>query len=115
MITNLIGKPDAYLLNQIEDSDNRTFMEQLPDKKGKNFAEVFKGQSKECIDLLQSMLTFDPEKRITIEEALAHKYLERLHMPEDEPTGDPVPDFDFDFEMYSLRINELKELIFEEI
>lgn len=61
------------------------------------------------------MLTFDPEKRITIDEALEHKYMTRLHFPEDEPTGDPVPDFDFDFEMFSLKINEYKELIFDEI
>lgn len=41
--------------------------------------------------------------------------MERLHYADDEPTGDPVSDFDFDFEMYSLKINEYKELIFDEI
>ena len=61
------------------------------------------------------MLTFDPERRITIDQALAHPYMERLHFEEDEPTGSPVPDFDFDFELFSLKIPEYKELIFEEI
>lgn len=41
--------------------------------------------------------------------------MERLHFEDDEPTGDPVSDFDFDFELFSLKIPEYKELIFEEI
>ena len=41
--------------------------------------------------------------------------MERLHFEDDEPTGDPVCDFDFDFELFSLKIPEYKELIFEEI
>ena len=52
---------------------------------------------------------------LTIEQALAHPYMEKLHFVDDEPTGDPVADFDFDFELYSLKIPEYKELIFEEI
>ena len=61
------------------------------------------------------MLTFDPAKRITIEQALAHPYMDKLHFVDDEPTGDPVADFDFDFELYSLKIPEYKQLIYEEI
>ena len=41
--------------------------------------------------------------------------MERLHFEDDEPTGEPVADFDFDFELFSLKIPEYKELIFEEI
>lgn len=84
--------------------------------KGKDFNELFKGYSNpDAIDLIKKMLTFDPEKRITIDEALEHPYMERLHFAEDEPTGEHVADFDFDFELYSLKIQEYKELIFEEI
>ncbi len=41
--------------------------------------------------------------------------MERLHFEDDEPTGEPMCDFDFDFELFSLKIPEYKELIFEEI
>jgi hypothetical protein len=61
------------------------------------------------------MLVFEPEKRITVEQALAHPYLADLHCEEDEPTGEPVSRFDFDFEFYSLQASEYKELIYEEI
>ena len=40
--------------------------------------------------------------------------MSKLHQEDDEPIGTPVADFDFDFEMYSLKINEFKQIIFEE-
>lgn len=49
------------------------------------------------------MLEFDPNKRITVEEALSHPYLAELHCPDDEPTTEPVSAFDFDFEIYDLK------------
>jgi len=67
------------------------------------------------VDLLRKMLTFDPEKRISVEEALAHPYLKDLYCPSDEPTTVPVSGYDFDFELYSLGKDELKELIYDEI
>lgn len=87
MITNLVGKPDAALIEQIEAVENRTFMRQLPNNRGKDFNELFRGANEHAIDLIKKMLTFDPERRITIEEALAHPYMERLHFEDDEPTG----------------------------
>ena len=76
---------------------------------------MFKTANPDAIDLIKKMLTFDPAARITIEQALAHPYMERLHFEEDEPTGTPVCDYDFDFELFSLKIMEYKELIYEEI
>jgi len=61
------------------------------------------------------MLIFDPKKRITVEQALAHPYMANLHCIEDEPIGEKVSAFDFDFELFSLKTPEYKELIFEEI
>lgn len=62
------------------------------------------------------MLVFNPNKRITVEEALEHPYLSSLHLPEDEPASDPVSKFDFLFEDYEDNSNEkMKELIISEI
>ena len=116
MITDLIGNPDPALIQMIDDEDNRAFMQQLPPRKGQDFNELFRGApNPDAIDLVKRMLTFDPEKRITIEEALAHPYMKNLHYADDEPTGERVPQFDFDFELYSLKTHEYKELIYNEI
>ena len=90
-------------------------MRQLPNNKSKDFNELFRGANAQPIDMIKRMLTFDPESRITIDQALAHPYMERLHFEDDEPIGEPMSDFDFDFELFSLKIPEYKELIFEEI
>ena len=37
-----------------------------------------------ALDLLGRMLTFNPNNRITVEEALAHPYLEQYYDPDDE-------------------------------
>jgi len=61
------------------------------------------------------MLAFDPNKRITVEDALCHPYLSELHCPEDEPITEPVSPFDFDFEIYELKSADYRDLMYEEI
>lgn len=37
-----------------------------------------------ALDLLGKFLIFDPAKRITLEDALKHPFLQELHCPDDE-------------------------------
>ena len=37
-----------------------------------------------ALDLLDKLLAFNPNKRVTVEEALAHEYLEQYYDPHDE-------------------------------
>lgn len=87
----------------------------MPKREGKDFKAFFQGANENAIDLLQKMLVYDPEDRITVEQALAHPYLKQLHFPDDEPTTEPVSAFDFDFEKYSLSKEDFKDLMYEEI
>jgi len=115
MITKLLGNPSSKLVNQIENEKNKEFVLQLPKREGKKFEELFKGANALAIDLLRKMLTYDPDERITVADALGHPYLKQLHFIDDEPTTDPVSPFDFDFEKYSLSKEDFKDLMFEEI
>lgn len=67
------------------------------------------------MDLLKKMLTFDPKKRITVEDALDHAYLAALHCPDDEPVTTAVSSYDFEFEIYDLKRDDYKDLLYEEV
>ena len=56
------------------------------------------------------MLTFNPNKRITVEEALSHPYVRQYYDPDDEPT---CP-FTIQIENDELPKQDLKQLIFNE-
>ena len=80
MIVNLTGSPDSSLINKIQDADNKTFMQQLPQQAGKNFRDLLSmSKNPQAIDLCKKMLEFDPEQRITIQQALEHPYMAKLH------------------------------------
>ena len=56
------------------------------------------------------MLDLNPLRRIKVEEALGHPYLESMHDPEDEPVFEGKVDFSFE-EDTSLTLDKLKRLI----
>ena len=58
------------------------------------------------------MLSFNPQLRITVEDALAHPYFEQYYDPQDEPIA--LEPFKFDMELDDLPKEELKQLIYEE-
>ena len=75
MITDLIGNPQEDLIEQITILKNKEFIQSLPKRKAKEFPTIFKGANPDAIDLIRRMLTFDPSKRITVDEALEHPYM----------------------------------------
>ena len=115
MIIEMLGYPNESELRIFNEGRDKDILNSMPKRQGKNFAEVFEGQNPDGIDLLKKMLTFDPLKRITVNEALQHPYLKELHDEEDEFTTDVVSAFDFDFEIYDLNKHEYIDLLYEEV
>ena len=52
-----------------------------------DLAKLFPGASPLAVDLLGRMLQFDPRRRITVEQALAHPWLAQLHDEAAEPAA----------------------------
>lgn len=88
----------------------REYIRSLPFKKKIPFRALFPKSNDLALDLLEKLLAFNPAKRISVEDALRHPYLEPYHDPEDEPTAPPIPEgfFDFDKNKDSLSKEQLK-------
>ncbi|XWS53231.1 hypothetical protein CRYUN_Cryun11dG0140100 [Craigia yunnanensis] len=112
LLTELLGTPTEPDLGFLRNEDARRYIRQLPAHPRQPLANVFPHVHPLAIDLIERMLTFDPTRRITVEEALAHPYLERLHDIADEPVC-PEP-FSFDFEQQPLGEEQMKDMIYKE-
>jgi len=66
-----------------------------------------------ALDLLDKMLCWNPNNRITVDEALAHPYFTTLHCVDDEPLSNSI--FDFSFEKVELDALRLKQFMLQEI
>jgi serine/threonine protein kinase len=75
---------------------------------------MFPQSSDSTCDLLDKLLQFSPDQRLTVEEALQHPYLGDYHDLENEPIADPIPDTALEFEC-ELDGEELKRLLYAEV
>lgn len=62
----------------------RNYLQSLPYKPKVAWTSLFPNADPRALDLLDKMLTFNPNKRIVVEDALAHPYLEQYYDPADE-------------------------------
>lgn len=110
LILDVLGTPTMEDYYGIKSRRAREYIRSLPFKKKIPWKAMFPKTSDLALDLLDRLLAFNPVKRITVEEALKHPYLEPYHDPDDEPTADPIPEefFDFDKNKDNLTKEQLK-------
>lgn len=113
LIVETIGSPTDDDLVDCTNPKARHFMSSLPYKDPINFIDLFPGADPEEVDLISKMLTWDPRKRISIEEAIEHPFLAQLHDPLDEPITYALEDFEFERE--DITMQELKYCMWEEL
>uniref|UniRef100_A0A8K9V2V1 Mitogen-activated protein kinase n=1 Tax=Oncorhynchus mykiss TaxID=8022 RepID=A0A8K9V2V1_ONCMY len=111
-ILGILGSPSQEDLNCIINIKARNYLLSLPLRCKVPWNSLFPKADSKALDLLDKMLTFNPHKRIEVEAALAHPYLEQYYDPTDEPVTETP--FKFAMELDDLPKETLKELIFEE-
>jgi serine/threonine protein kinase len=75
---------------------------------------LFRGCSPKAVDLIQKLLTWDPEQRLSVLDALKHPYMASLYCPEDEPTCAHIG-ADFAFEKKTMTVPAFKKLVQAEL
>jgi len=115
LICEKLGRPNEKDLEFVSSERAKRFMLSLPEEAASPFEELFPEHKDEthALDLLKKMLAFHPNKRLSIEDALAHPFMESLHNPQDEPNA--TFQVHFDFENENLGRERVQELIWQEI
>jgi mitogen-activated protein kinase 15 len=84
-IIEITGRPSAEDIEAIKSPFAATMLESLPPTNPKSLNEMFPAASPEALDILRQTLQFNPNKRITAEEALSHPFVAQFHNPSEEP------------------------------
>lgn len=88
-IVELIGKPTREELDSIPNPRARAFLKGLAPVVPL-WDSVFAACDPEAVDLLRGLLTFDPARRLTAEQALAHPFFRTLPLPDIAPAGNNI-------------------------
>eukprot|EP00834_Sanchytrium_tribonematis_P003484 NODE_135_length_16508_cov_1.365897.p5 type:complete len:363 gc:universal NODE_135_length_16508_cov_1.365897:419-1507(+) len=116
LILDVLGTPTHDDFESIQSKRARDYVASLPFKPKQPLELLFSNASELAIDMLKKLLIFHPEKRITVEEALAHPYLKAYHDESDEPVTLPMSDvFDVDRFKDELTPDQLSELLYTEV
>lgn len=111
-ILHYLGTPNEETLSRIGSPRAQDYVRNLPYMQKVSFASLFRQANPDALDLLDRMLAFDPSSRISVEEALEHRYLHIWHDASDEPSCPTT--FDFQFEVVE-EIPEMKTMILAEV
>ncbi|KJE93287.1 mitogen-activated protein kinase 2 [Capsaspora owczarzaki ATCC 30864] len=113
LISNIVGSPSKEFVDNIESETARAYVRSMPHRDKIPFERLFSHANPLAIDVLDKMLIFDCEKRITAADALRHPYFSQLHDPDDEP--DSSTQFDDSYEAAELTTEKWRVLIWGDI
>eukprot|EP00667_Euglena_gracilis_P006801 EG_transcript_6866 len=114
LICDALGTPEEADLQWLHNPEALRYLKSMPRKNPKELEVLIpKLTNPSAEDFLRKMLIFNPEKRQTAEQLLAHPYLAPLHDPNDEPTAPRR--FSWEFDQKPMKEPELRQLFWEEI
>jgi serine/threonine protein kinase len=116
LIFNIIGTPLASEVSHIRNSQARKFLSNQNGKRAVPMQDLYPKASQSALALLENLLIFAPERRLTVDEALASSFLNGA-VDEDSPSMVfPRSDArcEFEFERDGSTKLELRELIHAE-
>lgn len=84
-VMEITGRPTPEDIEAINSPLAQTMLDSLPPTKQKRLRDIFPTASDDALDLMKSLLQFNPNKRPSAEQCLKHPYVAQFHNPDDEP------------------------------
>jgi mitogen-activated protein kinase 1/3 len=111
-IIAVTGTPRTAEMTFITNEKAHEYMKGLPRRSKLSLKSLYPEADEPALDLLEKMLVFNPDKRITAEEILAHPYFEEYHSADSEPLADEV--FDWTWDNFKPTKEILQGMIYDE-
>ena len=111
-VIGVLGTPNSDDMNFIGNPAARRFIHKLPRRERMKFSSLYPKANPVALDLLDKMLIFNPEKRWTVEQCLAHPYFRDLHNSDEEPLASGA--FDWSFDNFEPTKEILQTMIYQE-
>ena len=78
-INNVLGSPSEAVLDKIGSERAKTYIKSLPNMPPVPLEKLYPNANPEALDLVAKLLTWDPDQRLTAEQALKHPWLKAYH------------------------------------
>ncbi|KAG5463901.1 hypothetical protein LSCM1_00074 [Leishmania martiniquensis] len=114
LICSVTGMPSAADVAATNSQFAHAMLRDIHFTHRRTFAELLPSASPDALDLIQRLMCFNPNRRITAAEALEHPYVAAFHRPEEEPVAtEPItislPDNE------RLPLDKYRDAIYEQI
>ncbi|EAN85514.1 Mitogen-activated protein kinase 6 [Trypanosoma cruzi] len=90
LIINVLGEPTPEDIASTNSQFAEAMMKDIRRTHTATFAELLPKASPDALDLVQKLMRFNPNERLTAEQALEHPYVAAFHKVQDEPSA-PAP------------------------
>lgn len=104
-------------IDSIKSQYSSSVLDRMACKPKRSLEDVIPSAPPDGIDLLKKLLQFNPDKRLTAEQALKHPFVARFHNPEEEPSMDydVIPalndDVQLSVEEYRVKLYEVSACV----
>lgn len=118
LIFEVLGTPSEEDMECIKLQRAKEYIKTKTQKQRKiPMAKIFRDTSAQAIDFIEKTLTFNPDKRLTIDGCLDHPFVYQFRDPSSEIVADHIPSDFFFFDNYKeqLEIVDLKRMLYAEI
>ena len=111
-IISVLGTPTTEDMKYIGNDNAIKYIKSLPKRSKQSWEKLFPNIKPTAADLLSKMLTFNPDKRYTVEECLAHPYFDGLHDEEQEVISKKP--FDWGWDNFKPTKDLLQNMVYDE-
>jgi len=113
-IMEVTGRPSPEDIEAIKSPFAATMLESLSVSRPRPLNEMFPSASAEALDLLRHCMHFNPQRRLSANEALRHPYVVQFHNPDDEfdcerPLSIPIDD------NTKLTVSDYRDRLYNEV